>query len=151
MMFAFSRDGGLPGSSMLRKIHPTLKTPLIATWVSAILAIAATLYGDVFLVLATGSAVFLYISYVMPVAAGLFAEGKTWTHKGPFNLKGLSKPIAILAVLGGSVLAYVGMQPPNEKVFYLTLIMLGVMAVFWFLLGEKKRFTGPPKMDKTML
>lgn len=130
---------------------PTLKTPLIATWVSAILAVAATLYEDVFLVLATGSTVFLNISYVMPVAAGLFAEGKTWTHKGLFNLKGLSEPIAILAVLGGSFLAYLGMQPPKEKVFYLTLIMLVVMAVFWFVFGKKRRFTGPPKTDKTML
>ena len=150
MMFAFSRDGGLPVSGLLRKIHPTLKTPVIAIWVSAFFAIAATLYGDAFVVLATGSAVFLYISYVMPVAAGIFAEGKTWTHKGPFNLKGLSKPIAILAVLGGSVLAYVGMQAPNEKVFYLALIMLAVMAIFWFVFGEKQRFTGPPSMDKTV-
>ena len=150
MMYAFSRDGGLPGSSALRKVHATLKTPIIATWVSAILAIAATLYGDAFIVLATGSAVFLYISYVMPVAAGLFAEGKSWKHKGPFDLKNLSKPIALLAVLGGSILVYVGMQPPNEKVLYLTLIMLGVMAAFWFVFGEKNRFTGPPAMDKTM-
>lgn len=150
MMFAFSRDGGLPGSNSLRKVHTTLKTPVIATWVSAVLAIAATLYGDAFIVLSTGSAVFLYISYVMPVGAGIFAEGKTWMHKGPFNLKGLSKPIAILAVLGGSVLVYVGMQPPNEKVFYLTSIMLVVMAVFWFVFGVKNRFTGPPKMDKIM-
>jgi hypothetical protein len=78
----------------------------------------------------------------------LFAEGKTWTHKGPFNLKGLSKPIGLLAVLGGSLLAYVGMQPPNQKVLYLTLIMLLVMAVFWFVFGESKRFKGPPVTKK---
>jgi hypothetical protein len=29
--------------------------------------------------------------------------------------------------------------------------MLAIMAVFWFAFGEKKRFKGPPKMDKTML
>jgi len=148
MMFAFSRDGGLPFSHVLRKVHGKSKTPINATWTSAILAIAATLYGDAFIVLATGSAVFLYISYVMPTAAGLFAEGKTWTHKGPFNLKGLSKPIGLLAVLGGSLLAYVGMQPPNQKVLYLTLIMLLVMAVFWFVFGESKRFKGPPVTKK---
>lgn len=150
MMFAFSRDGGLPGSSALRKVHASLKTPVTATWVAAALAVAATLYGDGFVVLSTGSAVFLYISYVMPIAAGILAEGNTWVHKGPFNLKGLSKPIAIIAVLGGSVLAFVGVQAPNEKVFYLTLIMLAVMAVFWYVLGERNRFTGPPTMDKSM-
>ncbi len=146
MMFAFSRDGGLPLSSALRTIDAKSKTPVVATWVSAILAIAATLYGDAFLVLATGSAVFLYISYVMPTAAGLLAEGKTWKHKGPFNLGGLSKLIGALAVLGGSLLAYVGMQPPNQKVFYLTIAMLVVMAIFWFVFGESKRFKGPPSV-----
>ncbi|MGB7816685.1 MAG: amino acid permease [Methylotenera sp.] len=144
MMFAFARDGGLPASKFLRKIDPTLKTPVAAVWVSAILAVAATLYGDAFVVLSTGCAVFLYISYVMPTAAGIFAEGKTWKHKGPFNLGGLSKIIASLAVIGGGFLVFVGIQPPNEKVLYLTLAMLAVMAIFWFVFGEKKRFKGPP-------
>jgi amino acid transporter len=148
MMFAFSRDGGLPFSSALRKVHGKSKTPINATWTSAILAIAATLYGDAFLVLATGSAVFLYISYVMPTAAGLLAEGKNWKHKGPFNLGGLSKPIGVLAVLGGSLLAYVGMQPPNEKVLYLTIAMLMVMGLFWYVFGESKRFKGPPTVKE---
>lgn len=144
MMFAFARDGGLPASNFLRKINPTLKTPVAAVWVSAILAVAATLYGDAFVVLSTGCAVFLYISYVMPVAAGILAEGKTWKHKGPFNLGGLSKVIATLAVVGGGFLVFVGIQPPNEKVLYLTLAMLLVMAIFWFIFGESKRFKGPP-------
>ena len=148
MMFAFARDGGLPASDMLRKVHPTLKTPVAAVWVCAILAIAATLYAAAFSVLAVGCAVFLYISYIMPTAAGILAEGKTWTHKGPFNLGGLSKPVAVLAVLGGAFLIFVGVQPPNEKVLYVTIAMLVVMGVFWFLLGEKKRFKGPPAIQE---
>jgi amino acid transporter len=146
MMFAFSRDGGLPFSSSLRKVHGKFKTPVNATWTCAVFVIAATLYGKVFLVLATGSAVFLYISYVLPTAAGLFAEGKTWKHKGPFNLGGLSKPIGVLAVLGGSLLAYVGMQAPNEAVLYLTVGMLVAMALLWFVFGERNRFKGPPSV-----
>ena len=38
----------------------------------------------------------------------------------------------------------VGVQPPNEKVLYVTIAMLVVMGIFWFLLGEKNRFKGPP-------
>jgi amino acid transporter len=148
MMFAFARDGGLPASSFLRKIDLTLKTPVAAVWVSGILAFAATLYGDAFVVLSTGCAVFLYISYVMPVAAGLLAEGKTWKHKGPFNLGGLSRLIASLAVIGGGFLVFVGIQPPNEKVLYLTIAMLVVMALFWFVFGESKRFKGPPAIQE---
>lgn len=144
MMYAFARDGGLPASNTLRKVSPTYKTPVAAVWVSAILAIVATLYADAFSVLAVGCAVFLYISYIMPTAAGILAEGKTWKHKGPFDLGGLSKPIAVLAVLGGGFLVFVGIQPPNEKVLYVTIAMLVVMAIFWFMFGEKKRFKGPP-------
>ena len=148
MMFAFARDGGLPASNFLRTISPTLKTPVAAVWVSAILAVAATLYGDAFVVLSTGSAVFLYISYVMPVAAGLLAEGKTWTHKGPFNLGGMSKLIGSAAVIGGAFLVFVGIQPPNEKVLYLTIAMLVVMGIFWFMFGERNRFKGPPSVKE---
>ena len=144
MMFAFARDGGLPASNTLRTVHPTLKTPVAAVWVSAILAVVATLYAAAFSVLAVGCAVFLYISYIMPVAAGILAEGKTWKHKGPFDLGGMSKLIGVLAVIGGGFLVVVGVQPPNEKVLYVTIFMLVVMAVFWFVFGESKRFKGPP-------
>ena len=148
MMYAFARDGGLPSSSMLRIVSPTLKTPVAAVWVSAILAVTATLYAAGFSVLAVGCAVFLYISYVMPIAAGILAEGKTWLHKGPFDLGGLSKIIATLAVLGGGLLAFIGMQPPNEKVLYVTIAMLIVMAIFWFVFGERNRFKGPPSVKE---
>ena len=148
MMYAFARDGGLPASNTLKQVSPTLKTPVAAIWVSAILAVAATLYAAAFSVLAVGCAVFLYISYIMPTAAGILAEGKTWKHKGPFDLKGLSKPIAVLAVIGGGFLVIVGVQPPNEKVLYVTIAMLVVMAIFWFVLGEKNRFKGPPAIKE---
>ena len=148
MMFAFARDGGLPASNFLRKIHPTLKTPVASVWVSAALAFAATLYGAAYLVLSVGCAVFLYISYIMPIAAGILAEGKTWTHKGPFNLGGISKLVAVLAVLGGAVLVFAGIQPPNEKVLYVTIAMLVVMALFWFVFGERNRFKGPPAVKE---
>ena len=144
MMYAFARDGGLPASNTLRTVSSAYKTPVAAVWVSAILAIAATLYAAAFSVLAVGCAVFLYISYIMPVAAGVLAEGKTWKHKGPFDLGGMSKLIGVLAVIGGGFLVVVGVQPPNEKVLYVTIAMLAVMAIFWFVLGEKNRFKGPP-------
>lgn len=86
MMFAFARDGGLPASRMLAHVSATYRTPTYSIWISAALVLVSTLYAEAFLVLAAGSAVFLYISYVMPIAAGLLAEGKSWTKKGPFNL-----------------------------------------------------------------
>ncbi|MFN0037908.1 MAG: amino acid permease [Burkholderiales bacterium] len=147
MMYAFARDGGLPFSESLRKVSPAHRTPVNAIWWGAILSIIATLYGDAFVVLSTGCAVFLYLSYLMPVAAGLRSEMKgTWTHKGPFQLGGASKLIAVLAIIGCALLIFVGVQPPNQKVGYLIVAMLVVMIVIWVAF-ESRRFKGPPIGD----
>jgi amino acid transporter len=147
MTFAFARDGGLPFSNALKTVSPIYRTPVVAIWVGAALTLIGTLYAPAFVVLASGCAVFLYLSYAMPIAAGLLAEGKTWTHKGPFNLGVFSKPVAVLAIIGALVLAWVGMQPPNEKVFYVGVALVVVMAVFWFAI-ERRRFEGPPTGER---
>ncbi len=147
MMYAFARDGGLPASQTLAHVSTKFRTPVFAIWTSVVIALLSVVYGDAFVVLATGCAVFLYLSYVMPVVAGLFAEGKTWTEKGPFNLGTWSRPNAVLAMIGAIVLAITGFFPPNEKVFYLTIVMIVVMILVWAAL-ESKRFLGVPTGDK---
>jgi amino acid transporter len=147
MTFAFARDGGLPFSNALKTVSPVYRTPVVAIWIGAALTLIGTLYAPAFVVLAAGCAVFLYLSYTMPIAAGLLAEGKAWTRKGPFHLGAFSKPVAILAILGALVLAWVGMQPPNEKVFYVGVGLVVVMAVFWFAV-ERRRFEGPPTGER---
>ncbi|MCI0412525.1 amino acid permease [bacterium] len=143
MMYAFARDGGLPMSGSLSHVNPQHRTPTTAIWISVALILLSCLYAPAFIVLATGCAIFLYISYVMPIAAGFLAEGKSWREKGPFNLGRFSKPIALLAIIGGLILAWVGFQPPNQKVLYLTIGLILFLVVLWFTL-EWKRFEGPP-------
>jgi len=147
MMFAFARDGGLPFSKWLSHVSTIYRTPTYATWVAAFIAFLSTVWNGAFLVLATGCAVFLYLSYILPVAAGIFAEGKTWKEKGPFNLGGLSKPIAVIAVLGGLLLGWTGFQPPNQAVGQLTVYFIAFLVILWFAF-ENKRFQGPPTGDK---
>jgi len=132
MMYAFARDGGLPASAALAKVSPVYRTPGTAVWVSAILAFASTLYAPAYLVLAVACAVFLYLSMVMPIAAGYLAEGTAkWKEKGPFNLGRLSKANAILAVIFGILLAISGFFPPNEKVFYFTIVFVVALMATW--------------------
>src|SRR4029077_6137669 len=118
MIFAFARDGGVPFSNFLRHVSPTHATPVNAIWIGALLAFLSTLYSPAFATLASGCAIFLYLSYAMPVGAGILAEGKTWTKKGPFQLGGLSKIFAVIAVLGAIILYFIGIQPPNDKLFW---------------------------------
>ncbi|MEK8026942.1 amino acid permease [Pseudaquabacterium rugosum] len=144
MMYAFARDGGLPGSRWLKQVHHVHRTPGAAIWVTAVLAIAITLYGDAFTVLSAGSAVFLFISYAMPIAAGVLAEGRSWDKKGPFSLGLWSKPCAVAGSAGALVLAWVGMQPPNGKVAWVTAGLFVLLGVIWFGFGVRKHFAGPP-------
>lgn len=144
MMYAFARDGGLPFSRALKHVSRGHRTPVNAIWWGGILSIVATLYGDAFVVLSTACAVFLYVSYLMPIAAGLRAEmNGQWNRKGPFTLGAASKLVAVLALIGCALLIFVGVQPPNEKVGYLIVAMLIVMIVIW-LAFESRRFKGPP-------
>ena len=69
---------------------------------------------------------------VMPIAAGLKEEGSAkWKEKGPFNLGGLSKPNAVLAIIFGVTLAISGFFPPNEKVFYFTIVFVVALLGYW--------------------
>ncbi len=143
MIFAFARDGGFPASHWLRFVGPVHRTPVHAIWIGALLAFLSTLYTPAFLTLAAGCAVFLYISYAMPVAAGLVAEGRSWTKKGPFQLGAWSRPLAALTVLGAALLFFIGVQPPNDDLLKYTGGLLAIMAVLWFGIA-RRRFPGPP-------
>jgi amino acid transporter len=148
MMFAFARDGGLPASRTLASVSTEYRTPTYAIWTSAALALLSTVYAPYYLVLAVACAVFLYLSMIMPIAAGLLAEGgPKWKEKGPFNLGAFSKINAVIAVLAGLILAITGFFPPNEKVFYLTIGMIIIMPIIWYAF-ERNRFEGVPEGEK---
>ncbi len=143
MVYAFARDGGLPASRVWRHVSPAYRTPTNAIWLVALLSFAATLYSPAFAALAAGCAVFLYISYAMPVAAGIFAEGRSWTNFGPFRLGAASKPFAVITTLGTLVLLWVGTRPPNDILDNYALALLALLVIGWFAL-ERRRFAGPP-------
>lgn len=146
MVYAFARDGGLP--YRLRHVSPVYRTPTPAIWATIALAVGATLYSPAFNALAAGCAVFLYLSYVMPVAAGLFAEGKSWTAFGPFRLGSMSKPLALAGMSGVAVLCFLAVQPPNDILINYAVGLLVLLIFGWFL-GERRRFNGPPAIRLT--
>jgi amino acid transporter len=143
MIFAFARDGGLPGHKLFRYVSPKYRTPVGGIWLAAGLSVAATLYSPAFAALAAGCAMFIYISYAMAIGAGLLAEGKTWTEFGPFRLGIFSKPLAILTVLGVAVMIYIGLQPPNSILISYSIGLIVLLAVLWFTVA-RKHFPGPP-------
>ncbi len=147
LMYAFARDGGLPFSNLLRRVHPRYRTPVYAIWVGCTVSVALTLYSSAFNALATGAAMFLYIAYIMPITAGMLAEGKHWTEFGPFRLGALSKPFAAIATVGAFCIVFIGIQPPNNILISYVVGMLVLLVLGWFML-ERKRFPGPPIGDE---
>jgi amino acid transporter len=143
MVYAFARDGGLPGHKYLRRVDHRHRSPIYAIWAVVIVSIAATLYSPAFAALAAGCAMFLYISYTMPVLAGLLTEGRSWKEFGPFRLGAFSKPLAVISVIGSLLIIYIGTRPPNDILDSYFIGLLILMAVIWFGVA-RTRFPGPP-------
>jgi amino acid transporter len=145
LMYAFARDGGMPLSHKLRTVSARYQTPAIAIWTVALAAAVATVYTPVYEIMAAVTAIFLYISYVLPAALGLRAHGRSWTTMGPWNLGRWYRPLAAVSVLGCVALIVIGMHPPNEKAAWIVGGVLLVMALIWFG-GARSRFAGPPEV-----
>jgi amino acid transporter len=143
MAYAFARDGGLPCSGLLRRVHPTYRTPAIAIWVVSLGAVLFTIYSPVYSTITAVCTIFLYVSYVLPAALGLIAYRRTWTAMGPWDVGGWYRPLAVLCLLGCGGLLFIGMAPPNELAAWVvggtSLLLAGV----WFAF-ERRRFPGPP-------
>jgi amino acid transporter len=144
MMYAFARDGGLPGSKWLRHVCPKSKTPATAIWTVLLLVLVFVFFVP-YSAIAASCAVFLYISYVLPTATGFFAHGKTWTNMGPWHLGKWYRPLALISVIGCGGLIIIGIQPPNEIAIKILGGTILLMLIAWFGF-ERKRFRGPPHL-----
>jgi amino acid transporter len=153
MIFAFSRDGGLPASKALSKVSPQYRTPVAAIWTGSILSVlfvwgsSLVSIGDtpVYTIVVSCTVIFLFFSFAIPITLGLFAWGTSkWDKMGPWNLgEGVFKLFAVLTVIAMILIFILGIQPPNEWALYITVGFLVLTAIVWFGF-ESRRFKGPP-------
>jgi hypothetical protein len=143
---AFARDGGLPFSAGLRKVSKVFKTPAVEIWVASGLTILFCVYTPVYGTITAAAVIFLYISYTVPTVLGFFASGNTWREPGPWSLGGLYRPLAVVAAVGCLGLVVIAMMPPYEtNVKTLGGAVVLLLVVWWGC--ERRRFTGPPRME----
>ncbi len=143
MIFAFSRDGGLPASRFLRVVNVEYRTPVAAIWTAALISILFTLYTPVYTTIVSVTVIFLFLSYGIPIVLWLLAYGRTWTKMGPWDIKGLYPVVAVLCAAAIVFIFYIGVQPPNDKALWITIAFIALTVALWFGL-ERKRFAGPP-------
>jgi amino acid transporter len=156
MIFAFSRDGGLPASGALAKVSPAHRTPVAAIWTGSILSVLFVWFTSIISIAGTSAytivvsctVIFLFLSFTVPIALGLFAHGtEKWNTMGPWDLGPAKfKLFAGLSILAMCLIFYLGIQPPNDWALYITVGFLVVTAIVWFGF-ENRRFQGPPIGD----
>ncbi|GAF37856.1 amino acid permease [Lentilactobacillus farraginis] len=156
MVYAFSRDGGLPFSKTWKKVSHHFHTPATAIWLIAVLAFLFGTSDGVYAAIGTMSVIGLYGSYLIPIALKLRARIlHVWTKKedGPWSLGNWS--IAVSAVACGWIVFLILLMifSPTDvqltsnlvlhyatgKIFVVVLIAL----VIDFMVYAKRRFKGP--------
>lgn len=143
MAFAFARDGGMPFSGWVRRVNPATQVPVYAVWFVSLGSVLFILYADLYATIAAACTILLYISYVLPTIAGMWAHGRTWTRMGPWNLGPWFVPLAILSLLGSGAVLMIGMQPPSEKAGWVVVGFVAFLVAVWLGIA-RKRFRGPP-------
>jgi amino acid transporter len=156
MMYAFSRDGGLPFSKSLASVSPKHRTPVHAIWVGSILSVLFV-WGakwfeaggtPVYTVVVSSCVIFLFSSFAIPIALGLFAHGTSkWPTMGPWDLgPAMFKLFAFLSILAMILIFVIGVQPPNDMALKITIGFLVLTGIVWVAF-ENRRFKGPPIGD----
>src|SRR6185295_4560528 len=118
MIYAFSRDGAIPGSKFWHRINPRTRTPTNSIWFAAIGAFILglpylfnfTAYAAVTSIAVIG----LYVAYIAPVFLRLRAGRKF--EEGPWTLGRWSRPIGIVATVWVVFIAILFMLPQVQPI-----------------------------------
>ncbi|MBP7691496.1 MAG: amino acid permease [Anaerolineales bacterium] len=147
MWFAFARDDGMPGSSLIKQIHPRLRTPVWSIIITCILAVLLTVWSALYTVVVAVSTTALYLAYGIPIFLNvrnkLQNKGEhTESQNAPWSLKGWGMPINIIAIAWIVFITILFSIPPNELAGWSIILVAVFMLVYWQL-DAKRRFKGP--------
>jgi amino acid transporter len=105
LAFGMARDGKLPLSGIMKRVSPTLHTPVGACLVVGALSAIPLTYGANAILLATGATGLIYLSYMLGNIAILMARMKGWpTERAPFKLGSWGTVVNVLAILWGAAM-----------------------------------------------
>ena len=152
MIYAFSRDGALPGSKFWHKVNPKTRTPTNAIWLAAggalILGLPYLWNNTAYVAVTSIAVIGLYVAYVMPTFLRLRLGSRF--KPGPWQLGRWSRPIGIIACVWVAFIFVLFMLPTVSPIthtnFNYTVVAVVVVLGFagiWWLLSAHKWFTGP--------
>ncbi|CAL1362529.1 unnamed protein product [Linum trigynum] len=153
VIYALSRDNGIPFSPIWRKLHPKSKVPVNAVWlcaaISIILGLPILKMDVVFTAILSISTVGWVGGYAVPIFARLVMEEQNF-KPGPFYLGRARRPICLVAFLwiGYTCSAFLlpTSYPIKLKTFNYAPVALAVcmgLVMLWWVLDARKWFKGP--------
>ncbi|KAJ3818710.1 amino acid/polyamine transporter I [Lentinula raphanica] len=154
MMYAFARDGGLPGSKFFAYVNTRWKSPIRTVWLactlSFILGLPSLGSAVAFSAATSIATIGLYISYAIPIALRVIYHADF--TRGPFHLGAFSFPVAITAVIWIAFISIVFILPQENPVDSQTLnyaiVAVGIVVTYsvgYWLISARRWFAGPVK------
>jgi amino acid transporter len=160
MLFAFSRDDGLPGSRWLKRVSHRYRTPanslaaiVVVAWLFTVAAFWVGAQGGpggggIAIVIITAiSTIFLYAAYGVVIFLGATTQG--WLTERVWSLGRWSKPIAWLAVFWVVVLMILFSFPTSGNISWPFMVGTVVLLLIYYFGYAKSRFKGPQAMGDT--
>ncbi len=152
MIYAFARDGALPGSQFWHKINKRTRTPTNSIWLAAAGAFILGLpylYSPVAYAAVISIAVIgLYIAYGIPIFLRLRA-GSSF-QPGPWNLGSWGRPVAFIAVGWIAFIAILFVLPQVAPISILTfnyaIVAVAAVVIYsggYWMLSARNWFKGP--------
>jgi amino acid transporter len=142
-IYAFARDGGIPGSALWKRVSVKYRTPAPAIWLSVAVAILATLSSGAYAVVTSISVIGLYVAYIVPVYLAWRARGTpAAAPAGPWHLGRWGSTINLVAMLWVTFITIILCIPDGQRAGK-TMVGLTVALAGWYLLRERHRFRGP--------
>lgn len=153
VVYALSRDKGIPYSPIWRKIHPKNKVPTNAVWLSAAIGIILGLpilkLDVIFTAIISISTIGWVGGYAIPIFARLIMKEENF-KPGPFYLGRTSRPICLIAFLWicytCSAFLLPTLYPIKWNTFNYAPVALGIclgVIMLWWVLDARRWFKGP--------
>jgi amino acid transporter len=152
MLYAFSRDDGLPGAGWLKQVSHRYRTPanalgaiVVVAWIFTLLA--GYVGGGTAIVIVTAiSTIFLYAAYGVVIYLGATTE--EWRGLRVWSLGRWSKPVAYIAVFWVLVLMVLFSFPTSGNISWPFMVATILFLVVYYYAYARARFQGPRVMGR---
>jgi amino acid transporter len=150
MLYAFSRDDGLPGAGWLKKVSHRYRTPansliaiVVVSWLFTVAAfIVGT--GTAIVIVTAISTIFLYAAYGVVIYLG--ATTNEWFKERVWSLGRYSRPVAWLAIAWIVILMVLFSWPTSGNISWPFMVVTVLLLVVYYFGYARSHFQGPKVM-----